>query len=367
MRELPAVEGGGVDDPDVAGALLGADGGGEATPVAGPGERRDDAAGEAVDGAGRGVRRIEHGELRVAVDVGDVGDAACRRAGQHLDVPVGRVEGRDGAGGGVHRGKGEELPVLVGQQVDRRSVRRPLRRGVGRIAGPTRELGGLSGSYVEQEELVVEAGGGLAHEEIAAVGRPGDDAVAPVLLPHQSRFVGTDVAHVDVEERPVTPVRHVGDGPAVGRPRAEGVDDLGVAGQGRDLRRVVGEEVELAALIAALVHAEEDVASGGGVPGVDDALGVVSELLRCAARGGDAPELREAGDVGEEGHALAVGGEGGGEGAADVEELLERVGARGLLPPPGRRCVTSGRRCQYTRDGTRVHAWRLRRVLDRRL
>ena len=68
----------------------------------------------------------------------------------------------------------------------------------------------------------------------------------------------------------------------------------GLAGQRSDLRAVIGEQVELPALVSPLVHAEEDVLPGGGVTGVDDALGVVGELLRRAARGGNAPELGEA-------------------------------------------------------------------------
>ena len=246
-------------------------------------------------------------------------------AGQQLHVPIGRVQHRDGAGGRVHGGQGHELPVLVGQQIDPLPVRRPLGRDVGRIPGPASELRDLAGSKVKQKELVVEARRRPAHEEVAAVRRPRDDAVAAVLLPHESRLLRAEVAHVDVEEGLVASVGDVGHGPAIGRPRPEGVDDLRLAGQRSDLCAAVGEQVELPALVAALVHAEEDVPSGGRVPGVDDALDVVGELLRRAARCGNAPELRQAGDVREEGHPLPVRREGGTQGAADVEELLERV------------------------------------------
>ncbi len=105
---------------------------------------------------------------------------------------------------------------------------------------------------------------------------------------------------------------------AVGAPRAKVVDGRGVGGQRAHgvrlvalrIGAIVGNQVELIALVAAHVAYGEQMGRGAGAINLPDLFTHEGELARpvgapLAARA-HAPRLKCAGDIGEEGDAAAV-------------------------------------------------------------
>src|SRR5215831_12867437 len=96
------------------------------------------------------------------------------------------------------------------------------------------------------------------------------------------------------------------------------------------------QEIELRPLVAAGVHAVDDLMADRAVVGAADTLVCKRELRRPAAFDGDLPELHDAGDVRQEGDESSVRRKRRPGGGADVEETVDGKTRRHGRPSRGR-------------------------------
>ena len=224
-----------------------------------------------------------------------------RERGTGLGVPRplgeetrGRVRGAPGdIRRQLERGRGQELTTAIRQQVARAAVGAKDRMLVVRFAvGAVRVVcrkQARSGvpCRVEghEEEIGIVVGVGAAYDEIGAVGRPRQRRERGVHLEDRTRGAAGHVHDPDIKERLPAPVATVADRAAVGRPRAEGVDDVGLGGQRPPLseRHVVDiYKVKLVVLVAARVDGHEQVVPRRRPRHEPDALVEKRDLPRLA-------------------------------------------------------------------------------------
>src|SRR5262249_38580751 len=166
------------------------------------------------------------------------------------------------------------------------------------------------------------------------VGRPAvGHVVAAGAFGEQLGFLLADLLHIDVEPIWLLAVGGEGDAFAIVTPAAEDVDRVWLIRQvladPTVADAVVGaaadafEQVKLRALVAAGVHAIDDLVADRAVVGAADAFVGERELRRPAAFDAYLPELHDAGDVGQEGDESTVRRKRRAVGGANVEEAVD--------------------------------------------
>jgi len=236
------------------------------------------------------------------------------------------------AGGDIEPGKREKLAPTVAEQIAAAAVRRPLRRQMMRRTA--RRLGreplGRPAVEVEQEERVARVAFDAAEEQPATIGRVVEGPIGAVVLVDQPWWRAIKRLFVEVEIAWIAPVGGVAQAVAVGRPRAKGVNDVGLIGQRREGNAVIAHEVELRPLGAAGIPRHQEHRRGRRVGGAVGALAAKGDLMRPGRRlrrrrNRDGPDLGDAGDVRDEAESPAVRREVGVARGAYVEVALEGV------------------------------------------
>jgi len=186
----------------------------------------------------------------------------------------------------------------------------------------------LAGVEVEDVHVVVEARVHLDHRERAVVRAPARDGEPAVALVDALGVVADLVAalHVDVEHRLVPAVRRERELRAVGVPPAPVVDRIGGVGQRGHRLPVAVQPEQLGALVAALVHPEDQLVALGRPRREADPLVLEGELSGPPRRLVESPHLRDARRVQQHREPLAVRAERGSGRAPHVEIPLEVVG-----------------------------------------
>jgi len=296
-------------------------------------------------GAHRPARQVKQAQLRRAVDVDRVGQArSVRGGGQGFHVPLALDERRQRAGRQAQAGDVQEVRAVVGGDDQAAAVRRVGQRLVAGLAVVRRDPPRSPPDQIDLEHVAVERADVVRHGGAVAIRgeAAGEQVAGRIVLPDQPRRLARRL-DVQVEQGRVAAVGSEEKGPAVHPPAVKEVHRPFVARRQGRFRPVGVKQVELDVLVAARVAAVDQALvarRGGELRRAQDAIRGESELIRPAraarpVRDVDRPDLRHAGDVGEEGHAPAIRRKGGHVGHARAEVTLDRVatvdGHQGVL------------------------------------
>jgi len=269
-------------------------------------------------------------EVGVAIDVAPVDQpAGVPIEREPIDVPVRVVDDRfDFRTTEIESCERERVAVAVGQTVECVAVRSPLDTQEARVVLVGRDMLERVRVEIEHGEVLIEARMRLAHDEAIVRGRKAGDGEPAIALVNQFGVVTGRVARlgVDIEDGFVAPVGGEREPFAVVAPAAPSVLRRGAVGERR--HRVVGiESVELDALVAALVHPEDQFVACRRKRPKGDTLVGERALVGPPARFGERPDLRGAGGVEQDGE-IARGRERSCRCTADVEVALD-IGEHG--------------------------------------
>ena len=283
--------------------------------------------GERQLGEGGEVPPVEDLEPAPAAVVADRHRPGAVPGGEALEV-VGPLEDELAPARDVAAVEGLQVPAHVGR--DEEALRGEPRGGTdeGGLVGVGEHLLGRPGDRVEEHQPGVErAGPGEDQGEPPPVGGEAGSRLAPSApVVDAGGRPAREVPEVGVEVDPVPPVRDVGEPPAVPAHPRQAVDRPGRLGEGDErFHRPAGRpgrvgQVELVALVPALVHLDQDLPPARDVA-APDRLGEVGQGDHLARL--PLVELERAGPVAlEEEPAAPVGVEQpGGAGLEQVAQI----------------------------------------------
>ncbi len=233
-----------------------------------------------------------------------------------------------------------------------------------------REHARLAGLHVHQQQRVTDVRLPALHQHEAPVRRVARGVIGAVLLQKQPRLAVCrgvlrmpDAPLVDIEVAAVAGVAGIGDPRSVRRPpggahavlppAAELVDDVRLVGQRLKNRAVIAQQIELGALVAAAIAADEELLGDRRIGGAHRPVAAEGELRWPGGRLGaqvhrHGPDLANAGDVGDEADPAAIRREAGPARRAHVEIALEVVGLVSSLVRLSHWCRSSPRARQAT-------------------